>query len=127
MSDEPHPTPLGRRLKEQRRVRGWSQADVAERAKIATGMVSLLETGKRGKRIGRDAVLRIAKAFNEPEQWWLDLAGLGSDADVVNFRPDFGDYIDSDPYLTAEQKLSLKTAYTSFTTQRRRGRRRSDE
>lgn len=122
MTEDPKPTALGRRLKEQRRARGWSQADMAERASIATGTVSQLETGQRGKRIGREAVLRIAKAFGEPEEWWLELAGLGHDGQVVNFRPAFGDFVDSDPYLTAEQKLALKTSYISFTTQRR-GRR----
>lgn len=95
---------------------------MSERAQVSTGTVSQLETGLRGRRIGRDVVLRIAKAFNEPEDWWLDLAGLGHDGEVVDFRPTFADYIDGDPHLTAEQKNALKTTYLSFTT-RRRGRR----
>lgn len=95
---------------------------MAERAQVATGTVSQLETGQRGKRIGREVVLRFAKAFNEPEEWWLELAGMGTDGTVTNFRPSFNDYIDADPYLTAEQKEALKTTYLSFTTARR-GRR----
>ena len=106
-TESPKPTALGRRLKEQRRARGWSQADMAERAQIATGTVSQLETGQRGKRIGREAVLRIAKAFAEPEEWWLELAGLGHDGQVTDFRPSFADFVDADPYLTQEQKLAL--------------------
>lgn len=122
MTEYSNPTPLGRRLRELRRARGWSQRQFADIAGIATGTVSQLETGLRGQRIGREVVLRIAKAFHEPEEWWLDLAGLGHDGQVTNFRPTFNDYVDADPHLTEQQKLALKTSYASFTSSRRRRR-----
>lgn len=100
---------------------------MSERAQVSTGTVSQLETGLRGKRIGRDVVLRIAKAFSEPEDWWLELAGLGHDGEVADFRPSFDDYIDADPHLTAEQKTALKTTYLSFTTRRRSRRLPADQ
>lgn len=124
MKSEPsQPTPLGRRLKEQRLARGWSQEDFAERSGVATGTVSQLETGVRGRRIGREVVLKIAKAFNEPEDIWLDLTRFARDHAVIDYRPHFRDVVDSDPYLTAEQKHALITTYMGFVSARRRQRR----
>ena len=119
------PTPLGLRLREKRHARGWSQADFAERSGINPGMVSLIEQGKRGRRPGRDLVLKIAKAFNEPEDWWLDLTRFATDHDVIDFRPTFREFVESDPYLTSDQKAALITSYLGFVTARRRSRRQS--
>ena len=111
----PTPTPLGRRLREQREIRGWSQEQFAAIANIATGMVSQLETGKRGKGVGRDIVLRIARAMTEPAEWWLDLAGLPyADSTPSEFRPSVTAAIDYDPHLTRAQKRALKTKYQEF-------------
>lgn len=120
---QPQPTPLGRRLREQRQARGWSQAEFSERSGINPGMVSLIEQGKRGQRPGRDLVLKIAKAFNEPEDWWLDLTRFASDHDVVDYRPTFREFVEADPYLTSDQKQALITSYIGFVSARRRSRR----
>ena len=121
----PQPTPLGRRLKEQRQSRGWSQEDFAARSGIAAGMVSLLESGQRGRRPGRELVLKIAKAFNEPEDWWLDMTRYKRDHGVIDYRPAFRDVVEADPYLTSEQKHALITTYIGFTSARRRRGRHS--
>ena len=120
---EPRPTPLGRRLREQRQVRGWSQEDFAARSGISPGVVSMLETGQRGKRPGRELVLKIAKAFNEPEDIWLDLTRFARDHDVVDYQPSFREVIEADPYLTKPQKDALLTTYFGFVSARRRQRR----
>lgn len=84
-------------------------------ARISTGMASQLETGARGKEVGRDIVLRIAKAFAEPEGVWLDLAGMTHDPEADNdFRRSLAAAIDAEQYLTAEQKRALKKLYRSF-------------
>lgn len=119
------PTPLGRRLREQRHVRGWSQEDFAARSGIAPGMISLLETGQRGRRPGRELVLKIAKTFNEPEDVWLDLTRFARDHAAIDYRPDFREVVESDAYLTREQKDALITTYLGFVAARRRRRRRS--
>lgn len=123
--DNPQPTPLGRRLREAREARGWSQEDFAERAGVGGATISMLESGKRGRGIGRDLVLKIAKAFNEPEDWWLDLTSHKRDADVIDYRPAFRDFVEADPYLTSEQKTALITTYIGFTSARRRRGRHS--
>ena len=117
------PTPLGRRLREQRFTRGWSQEEFAERSGINAGMVSLLETGQRGRRPGRELVLKIAKAFNEPEDIWLDLTRFARDHDAIDYRPSFHEVVETDPYLTVDQKKALITTYVGFVAARRRERR----
>lgn len=113
------PTPLGRRLREQRELRGWSQEQFADISEISTGMVSQLETGRRGTGIGREIVLRIAKAMSEPEEWWLDIAGLPhTDSTPKQYRPSVSDAIDTDPKLTRVQKRKLKALYDSFVSAR---------
>jgi transcriptional regulator with XRE-family HTH domain len=87
-------------------------------------MVSLLETGQRGRRPGRELVLKIAKAFNEPEDFWLDLTRFARDHEVIDYRPHFRDVVEADPYLTAEQKQALITTYVGFRASSRRERPR---
>ena len=89
-------------------------------------MVSQLETGQRGRRVGREVVLKIAKAFNEPEDIWLDLTRFARDHGVIDYRPHFRDVVEADPYLTAEQKQALITTYVGFVASRRRRQRVSD-
>lgn len=54
------PKALGAAIRQRRRTRGWTQAEVAERAAVSRRFVSALETGERtGAEIGRVfAVLR---------------------------------------------------------------------
>lgn len=118
------PSPFGRRILECRTVRGWSQEEFSQRSGISTGMVSQLETGMRGWRPGRDLVLTVAKAFSEPEDVWLDLTRFAREHDAIDYRPTFAEYVEAEPYLTAEQKQALITTYKSMMTARRREQRR---
>ena len=122
-ANQTSPSPLGRRLKEQRRARGWSQEHFAEVSGLSSGYISQLETGMRRKNPGRDIVLKIAKAFSEPEDIWLDLTKFARDHDVIDYRPHFRDVVDADPFLLPEQKQALITTYNGFVAARRRARR----
>ena len=115
MTDGPKPTPLGERLLEQRELRGWSQEQMSEAANIATGRVSHLETGKRGVRVGRDQAIKIAKAFGEPVEWWLDLAGISyDDSTPKEYRPTVAEAIEYDLSLTKPQKRRLRDLYERY-------------
>lgn len=74
---------LGRAIRRRRRQRGWSQVDLADRARVSRQWVVALEAGKASVEL--DAVLRTLAA--------LDLA-----VDLVDAPPDHGG-IDLDTLL----------------------------
>ena len=56
---------LGRRLRALREAKGWSQDDLARRAKLTKPYVSMLETGVR-KQPSLPTLRRLAKALGVP-------------------------------------------------------------
>lgn len=56
---------LGRRLRALREAKGWSQDDLARRAKLTKPYVSMLETGVR-KQPSLPTLRRLAKVFGVP-------------------------------------------------------------
>ncbi len=58
----PQPTEFGRRLKEVRELRGFTQSELAAGAKIKPVMVSHFETGARGH-ASADTLVKLANAL----------------------------------------------------------------
>ncbi len=56
---------IGRRLRALREAKGWSQDDLARRAKLTKPYVSMLETGVR-KQPSLPTLRRLAKALGVP-------------------------------------------------------------
>lgn len=56
------PLPLGERMKQLRKERGWSQADLAERVETDARQISRYENGRITPSL--DALIRIAEAFD---------------------------------------------------------------
>jgi transcriptional regulator with XRE-family HTH domain len=55
--------PLSARLRRLRLSRGWSQAELARRAGLASQTVCLLESGRRGARPGARVLMALAAAL----------------------------------------------------------------
>lgn len=109
----PKPTPFGVRIKELRLARGWSQDHLSRVAGIATGMVTHIETGRRGKKPGRELIVKLSQALGANVDELMGLAGLEepSKNSVVKARPQFRAFINTDPLLTETQKQTLINMY----------------
>ena len=58
----PEPTPFGKRLREARDKRCFSQSELAEKARIPVAMISHFETGVRGN-ASADNLVKLANAL----------------------------------------------------------------
>ena len=67
------PSPFGTQLRHWRKVRGWSQLDLAAHARTTGRHVSFLETGR--SRPGAEMVHRLASALDVPLRARNDLLG----------------------------------------------------
>lgn len=68
-------TPIHIRVREVREARGWTQAQLAERADCAQSKISYLETG-RTQRIDLPLLERVAKALGvEPGELLVRTSG----------------------------------------------------
>lgn len=56
----------GERLKELRIKQRMTQAELARRAGVQQSLVSMLETGERGKRPEFETVIKLARALEVP-------------------------------------------------------------
>lgn len=74
MEEDKFPTWLNGELKK----RGWSQRELARRAKISSGTISNLISGMRGR--GIDSLTSIAEAFEMPPEEIFRIAGVFSSA-----------------------------------------------
>lgn len=59
----PEPTIFGRRVKELREKRRWTQADVEQKSGVPAAMISHFETGTRQK-ASADNLVKLANAFH---------------------------------------------------------------
>jgi len=55
---------LSMRLKALRGKRGWTQTDLAKRARVSAGYIARLETGRHDPKLG--TLVKIAKALGCP-------------------------------------------------------------
>ncbi len=65
--------PLAGRLRALRQAAGLKQATLARRAGLTREAISMLETGKRGRRPGVDTVVRLAAALGVPVAELVDM------------------------------------------------------
>lgn len=116
MADEA--TALGKLVKRMREQRGLSQNQLNKDSGLSGGYVSQLESGARGRRVGRDQVLKLARglraSMKETERLLqasghLDGLPAGSDQ-----RPSFESFVNSEPMLTRDQKEMLLRLYRSY-------------
>ncbi|HEX8781364.1 MAG TPA: helix-turn-helix transcriptional regulator [Nocardioides sp.] len=107
---------FGEMLMRLRKARGLSQEGLAARAGLSDGYVSQLETGSRGRRIGRDAVLALAQALrldDDDYAAFLTAAGIGPGEPRVG-RERFIDVVTRDPLLRSDQKQVMVDLYAIF-------------
>lgn len=91
-----------------------SQERLAELAGLTNGYISQIETGKRGKRPSREAVLAIAQALQRPAAPLLRAAGRLQPGDEGDESPGFSDVVARDRLLRADQKDILTRLYAVF-------------
>jgi transcriptional regulator with XRE-family HTH domain len=78
----PEPTLFGRRLRELRDKRGWTQEELSERAKVPAAMISHFETGVRGAP-SADNLVKLANALEVTIDYLL---GRSEEAQVASPR-----------------------------------------
>lgn len=105
-------------VRRYRMARGMSQAALARGAHLSPGYIGLIETGQRGARPGRDAVVGIAQALrlSQRERDQL-LAAAGQLDGATTGPPQTEEAIQSDPLLRADQKRALIGIYRSLVSQ----------
>ncbi len=62
----------GKRVREQREARDWSQGELSERCGIDRAYISRMENGMT---ITQHSARTLAAAFDEPENWLLYMTG----------------------------------------------------
>jgi len=67
------PATLGKAIKKVRTIRGLTQKEVAEKARLTVNYLSLVETGERS--ITTESLNAIAEALEVPTQWISFLGG----------------------------------------------------
>lgn len=107
---------FGAVLRRYREARSMSQERLAEAAGVSPGYVSLVETGKRGKRPSRDVVISLAQALRVDPVILLRAAGRLQPGDRLSpdERPTFEDFVQTDPALRSDQKGVLISLYRSY-------------
>jgi transcriptional regulator with XRE-family HTH domain len=115
MSDvEPSgPGDLARVVREWRERRHLSQEGLSRAAGLSDVYVTHLESGRRGKRPGRDNVLRLAQTLGAPANELLAAAGLPLIAETDAY-PSFSTVVTMDPLLRSDQKDVLMRLYSVF-------------
>ena len=114
---EPGRETFGEYVKRLREARNLSQERLeALVGYTSTGMVALIESGKRGKRLSRSRAAAFAQALGVPASDVLRAAGRLTKADVAELaaRPPFEAFVNSDPDLRADQKRMIIALYKSY-------------
>lgn len=62
---------LGRRIRQKRREKGWTQARLAREIDYSEGHISHIEHGKHPS-IGVAVLYKIAKALDTPMTWFIE-------------------------------------------------------
>lgn len=96
------PTELGRLVKRYRKARNMSGERLSALIGKSNGYIAQLETGARGKRPDRDAVIGIAQQLGAPLSELLQAAGLLEPGEELAppGRPRFEDFVNTDQALT---------------------------
>lgn len=63
---------IGERLKQQRQLRKFTQAELAKRAEVSQGLVARIETGKV-KDPASSITLRLARALGVTADWLIGM------------------------------------------------------
>lgn len=107
------PSEFGRMVRQHRTLKKLSQERLGELAGVSGGYVSLIESGGRGDRPGRDVVVGIAQALGVPVVELLEAAGIAEPSDRQE-GPTLEDVVRTDPRLRADQKRILLDLYRSW-------------
>jgi transcriptional regulator with XRE-family HTH domain len=117
----PEPSIFGRRLKEVRDSRGWTQLDLSGRAKIPPAMISHFETGVRGTP-SADNLVKLANALEVTIDYLL---GRSEDPQVASER--FSAAFRGLATASSETVDSALTVVQSLVQQDRERKQESDE
>lgn len=95
-----------------------TQNELNRAAGLASGYVSQLESGARGRRPGRDQVLKLARGLGasvkETERLLRASGHLNGTSLVPEGRQSFEAFVAGDPLLTRENKDMLNRLYRSY-------------
>lgn len=117
MTPDRSPSRFAVLVRHLRKMKGMSQAEVADRGGFARGYLGLVESGKRGERPARDTVMRVAQgliATPEEEAALLQSAGFPV-ADGALPMTSTIDAIRADPALTPSQRQIMIDLYRALT------------
>ena len=76
------PSIFGRRLRQRRRLRGWTQEQLATESRVAAAMISHFETGTR-QRASAANLVKLAKALSVSVDYLL---GRSDQVDILDDR-----------------------------------------
>lgn len=95
---------------------GISQTELSRRAGVGATLISKLETGTRkGSRSDtRDTLIAIAQELDLDPQRVLEVAGQEPRTDISYNRPEFTEFVLTEPTLTGAQKRGIIALYRSF-------------
>lgn len=75
---------IGKRIKDFRELKGWTQTELARRAKLALSAISQFEGGQRNP--STEALTKLSEAFDVPTDYLL---GTGSKDDPLAEKAEF--------------------------------------
>lgn len=107
---------LGQLLRGAREELGISQTELARRVGVGPTVISKLETGTRkGSRSDtRDTLIALAQELGLDPQRVLEVAGQEPRTDISYDRPEFEEFVLTEPTLTGAQKRAVIALYRSF-------------
>lgn len=110
------PNELGQLLRGAREELGMSQTELARLVGVGPTVISKLETGTRkGSRSDtRDTLIALAQELGLDPQRVLEVAGQEPRTDVSYDRPEFTEFVLTEPTLTGAQKRAVIALYRSF-------------
>jgi transcriptional regulator with XRE-family HTH domain len=102
---------------------GLTQEQLAERSSFSRGYIAQLESGYRGERVKRATANRLAHALDVDVGELLTAAQLRlSAADIPpESRPDFVDFLLTEPTLTISQRRMMAVIYRAFVEESQSG------
>lgn len=111
-----HTNELGQLLRGAREELGLSQGQLARSLGVGPSIISKLETGARkGSRSDtRDTLIALAQELGLDPQRVLEVAGQEPRTDITFDRPEFTEFVLTEPTLTGAQKRAIIALYRSF-------------
>jgi len=98
---------LAQKIRELRKERDWTQAELARRAGLDRGYIANLEGSKSIQRPSADAFLKLARAFNIKPEELYQAAGYIKEIKGTQIRPESPDEILDKLRLATPQSIAV--------------------